>query len=607
MAELSIYDMWLKDLRRRVLHNPVTSTIGGLALGGIAIGIVVAIIVFWIQPMSTPELEGTIHYREGRFTLWYQRDSVGVTTHSVLADLLAEEYHQLIDLLDVDSDLVPSPIDVFIHDDITAMRTSIVKRKSPNSCSVYLAPLDLLAGEDPRECLAELVLAFGWGQCGSQILQTGTKLYAVEPGRNFHAVLAALPERFFLSLSELMRIEERGYFPKSVYQQFDSPYALASIAFSNIRSLLALDISGEVLPENIEALEAASFVQFLVETKGGIQALKRAWGKGSSEKLLRRIGPLSPEEIGTEWYAEGVRQGKDDTDFPYLMAYYLLAGGSPDAAWAEAQTWLLDGLSDVELLVGARCALSVGDFSAAGEIATYLDEQEAKNELEQYLVLYQDWNVEETTGLRIFFSPEAMRESGVRSIAEVAGIYARMSARLGLSPSDLPERLTLFLYSDALLRDSGAMLTPLSAIQSGALHLLVTDDIAYCLGEMLPGYAWQKNTYSRLLRIGLAVALSRSEECLAVEGRQLRNEERWFSLPRLDIDMIDRKTAEIEAGLLVNYVLATYGAEDLSQVWILTSPLDCYLSFDMALEEVCQTTRNRIEQCLFSSLLSCGE
>jgi len=607
MTKLSIYDMWLKDLCRRVLHYPVTLTIGGLALGGIAIGIVVAIIVFWVQPMSTPELKGTVYYKAGEFILRYQKDSPAREDHAALAELLKQDYEELLDLLDVSPDLVPTPIDIFIHDDITAMRTSILKRKGPNSCSVYLTLLDLLAGEDVRECLAELILAFGWGQCGSEILRTGTKLYAVEPGRNFHAVLAALPERLLISLPELMRIEERGQFPNSVYQQFDSPYAPASIAFSDIRSLLALDISGEVLLEDIEALEAASFVQFLVETKGGIQALKQAWGKGSTAKLLRRIDLLPPEEIGAEWYTEGVRQGKDDPDFPYLTAYYLLAGGSPDAAWVEAQTWLLDGLSDVELLIGARCALSVGEFSAADGIAMYLHEQEAKDELEQYFALYQGWNVEQTTGLRILFSPEAMRELGVRSIAEVAGNYARMCARLGLSPSDLPERLTLFLYSDALLRDRGAMLTPLSAIQSGTVHLLVTDDIAYCLGQILPGYAWKKDTYSRLLRIGLAVALSRSEECLAAEGCQLRNEKRWFSLPRLDLDTTDRKTAEIEAGLLMNYVLATYGAEDLSRVWILTSPLDCYLSFDMALEEVCQTTRSRIEQCLFSSLLSCGE
>jgi hypothetical protein len=71
--------------------------------------------------------------------------------------------------------------------------------------------------------------------------------------------------------------------------------------------------------------------------------------------------------------------------------------------------------------------------------------------------------------------------------------------------------------------------------------------------------------------------------------------------------MASQRTVEVEAGLLVHYLLERYGGEALREIWIATSPLDRYLSFDTALAEVCSTTRAEIEEALFSSLLSCDE
>ncbi len=263
--------MRVKSLFEKSLRHPVVTLVGGLAIGVIAIGIAVLILVLVIEPVATPELEGTVYYKEGDFVLRYRKDSPGREDHAALAEVLKQDYEGLLDLLDVNPDLVPTPIDVFVHDDTSSMQTSISKRKSPEARSVYLAPLDLLVGEDPRGRLAELVLAFGWGRCGSQILHAGTRLYATEPKRDFHAVVAAMPDRLFLALPELIRAEERGRFPESIYQQFDSPYSPVSIAFSDLRKLFKFSVHGEVSPEDILVLEAASFVQFLIETKGGIR------------------------------------------------------------------------------------------------------------------------------------------------------------------------------------------------------------------------------------------------------------------------------------------------------------------------------------------------
>jgi len=586
--------------------KPLVALLGGLAIGGLAIGIAILILIFVVEPVATPELEGTVYYKEGLFILRYQEDSPGREDHAALAETLERDYGELLDLLDVNPDLVPTPIDVFIHDNVPAMQISISKRKSSEARTAYLAPLDLLIGEDPRGRLAELILAFGWGQCGSQVLYAGTKLYATEPERNFHAVVAALPDRLFLSLPELIHAEERGRFPESLYQQFDSPYSSASIAFTDLRSLFGLSVHGATSPEDILGLEAASFVQFLIETKGGIRAVKQAWGKGSTMKLLNRIGLALPEEIGADWHAVGIEEGRDAPDLAFLSVYYLLGGGFPDAAWDRASIWKVDHLSQGEITLAARCSLAVGEFTEARALISYLEEGETKDDLQALLTLYQEWTVTEAPGLRIFVSPLISQEDRL-GISKIERVYEGMIDTLDLATSDLPERMSLFFYPDEETRDRGESLIPLSWEKNATLHLLPGDDFAYRMGEVLPVYAWGKDTYSRLLRAGVAVALSRDEDLLVKEGCRLRQERIWFSLSSIDFGMASQRTVETEAGLLVDYLLDTYGGESLREIWIATSPLDRYLSFDAALTEVCATTREEMEESLFSSLLSCGK
>jgi len=606
MIELSIYDMWLRNLRRRLLHDPVTSAIGGLALGGIAIGIALLILVLVVEPVATPELQGTVYYKAGDFILRYQKDSAGREDHAALAEVLKQDYEELLDLLDVRPDLVPTPIDVFVHDDVASMQTSITKRKSPDARSVYLAPLDLLIEENPRGRLAELILAFGWGRCGSQILRAGIKLYATEPKRDFHAEVAALPDRLFLTLPELIRAEERGHFPESIYQQFDSPYSPVSIAFGNLRKLFGLSIHGEVSLEDILTLEAASFVRFLIQTEGVILAVKQAWGRGSTADLLNRIDSSSLAEMGARWYALGMKEGRDAPDSEFLSAYYLLGGGFPDAAWARSSAWHAGDLSQSEITLAARCALTVGAFTEARALIFHLEEGEAKDAIQALLTLYEGWTVTEAHGLRIFVSPQI---SGERcpEISQIERAFERTIEGLALSTNDLPERMTLFFYPDTETRDRGDSLIPLASEKNAALYLLPEDDAPYRMAEVLPIYSWGKDTYSRLLRVGVATALSCNEDLLVEEGCRLREEELWYSLSSVDFGMASQRTVEVEAGLLVHYLLEKYEGEALRGIWIATSPLDRYLSFDMALSEVCATTREEIEESLFSSLLRCSK
>ena len=591
------------SLWHRIKNKPLLSLIGGFAIAGVAIGILVLLILLWVEPMSAPERAGTVRFDVDHFNLWYQKDGTGIANHRALSDDLQRDLNDLVKLLQVDPDLIPDPIDVFIHDDINAMQTSIAKRKDPESRGGYIAPLDLLVGESPRRRLAELVLAFGWGQCGSSLLKHGVALYASDPQRNFHAVIAALPQKLYYSLPELIVMEKRGKWSETLYEQFDSPYCPASIQFADLRNLLGLSVQGEASPEDIPALEAASFVQFLIETKGGIGSVKQAWGRGSTKDLLRRIDSASLAEIGVRWYATGIEEGRSGSDFPFLSVYYLLGGGFPDTAWIKCSTWHVQDLSQDEISLAARCAIAVGAFPESKALAYHLGEGENADEVRSLLALYDGWKMRETAGLRILISPQVASDAWT-DLSEVKGVFERMVEKLALAPDDLPERMTLFFYPDQQIRDRGESLIPLSSAKNGTLSLIPGNDTSYQMAEVLPVYAWGKDTYSRLLREGLAMALSSDPDILVEKGRRLRHEGRWFPLASVDYGMTAQETVKTEAGLLVDYLLDTYGGEALREVWVATSPLDRYLSFDTALAEVCATTREEIEETLFSSLLS---
>lgn len=220
------------------------------------------------------------------------------------------------------------------------------------------------------------------------------------------------------------------------------------------------------------------------------------------------------------------------------------------------------------------------------------------------LILYEGWTVTEARGLRIFVSPQISRER-CPEISQIERAFERIIEGLALSTNDLPERMTLFFYPDTETRDRGDSLIPLSSEKNAALYLLPEDDAAYLMAEVLPAYSWGKDTYSRLLRAGVAIALSRSEELLTTQGCQLRHEGRWCSLPIVSFGTADPDTVEVEVGLLVHYLLKTFGSQDVRAIWAATSPLDRYLSVDTALEEVCGITRRQIEDSLFSSFLHC--
>jgi len=469
----------------------------------------------------------------------------------------------------------------------------------------YRPALDLLASEAPRPRLAELVLAFGWGRPRSQLLQVGMAIYAATPSRNYHAFVAALPDRLFLSLDQLIRLEKANRLPFSLYQRVDAPYAPAAVGdLADLRALLQLsDVKAGAA--DLAVWEAASLTQFLIEEFGGIEALHRTWTAGPAEEILRVLVPAGSSAIGPRWRESARNKGRTSPEFPYLEALYLLASGNPDAAFAKTKAWSISELSEERLLLVGQCALIHGAFADAARAAARLPVGEARDTLESLTGLYQAWGVAERDRIRVLsFDPSSAALETLASTVEQA--WQSISASLDLSSIDLPARLTVFVYPDAASRDLGATLAPLGEARNAVIHLALGEDVAFRVALVLPAYAWWSQSYSRFFREGLAVALSRDLGSLVADACGLRSAGRWLPLRVVDFSSAEPAVVRIEAGLLLDYLLASHGPEAIHAVWIATSPEDRFISLDRALEETFASTRDQLETALVGSVLRCN-
>lgn len=587
---------------RKFAHYPGVPVIGGMLLGALVAGLIALVLIYVVQPVSNKAVRGLVRYRAGDFTLWFPRDSSVPLNRSGLAVTLESDLREIIALLDVDPSRIPRPIDVFVHPDLAELRASIAKRKSGEVGAHYPAPLDLLVGENPRGRLAELVLAFGWGRCSSEILKMGLRLYVTQPKRNFHAVVAALPDRLFLSLPQLVRLEKEGYFPHSLYDQFDSPYSPARVmSLAAFKNLLDLSPSGET--GSIPALEAASLVQFLINGYGGLAALRQAWGPGDTARLLFHISSLSLDTLSVKWQQAAQLGGRDAPDYERWRIYYLLASGNPDAAYAMAKEWYrTPGLDTDDLTLIGRCALAVGDFVTASAISSSAGGK-VRERLGVYLTLYVGWKAMTRPGIRVL-APDL--DTAHAGLARIQAVYGRARDVLSVSAPALPPRLTVFFYSDPVALAQGKELIPFSPDKSAVLHLLLDDDPAVRVAEVLPAYVWGMNTYSSTLRIGVAMALARSEKELVDAGCTLKRFGRWVRLSLAEIGTADTPIVETEAGLMITYLLHKFGPDKLRQLWVLTSPLGRYLALDTAIADVYELTRDQIGEAIAQSFLKCG-
>ncbi|UCF10137.1 MAG: hypothetical protein JSW65_00150 [Candidatus Bipolaricaulota bacterium] len=592
----------MREFLRRLRANPVFGLIGGMLLGAIGAGIAIAILVLVVQPLAYQATRGMRSDRDGRFVMWYWEESDSwASRHALLAEL-NEVYDRLLTTLEVGDASIPTPINVLVHDSLDQLTRSVVQRKSSGNEQRLTAPLDLLVGEDPTGGMSELIASYGWGECQSLILKNGLRAALAEPDRDFHAIVAASGTQR-LSLEELLEVESNLH--PTLYQIYASPYSQSMVgSLSDIARMMRIEDVALVPLSDLPTLHAASLVRFIIE-RFGLMALRGAWGSGTTTRLLARLNvPLV--DLDREWQeaADAARDGSPQ--FAYYVAYFHLAQGRPDSAYELASSWAAprtDGQS--ELVV--RTSLMVGAFDEARSALATIEGPELYADLARLVSTFDGWTEREDGSGRVLAPAED--EAGLTAVAETARktIDSTMDL-LEIGADDLPERITVFLHPSHASLESAATLIPDMTSAAATLHVLLSDadeELRWWLAERVPGFVYGREAFSRLVRSGVASAVLHEPEDLVEHACGLLAANKWIWLERLDFNRSDIDNVLMEAGLMFRYVLDTWGAEAIREIWLLTSDRSQIVSLETALERVCGVGRKEIEEQLFDGVLRC--
>ena len=580
-------------------------TAGGLVIGALGAAVFIILLNYVIQPQMSVETRDLYEVRGDRFNVWYHEGSSSRDSHATLIASLEEALDDLIARLDVAPSEVPSPIDVLVHDDPNQLQSSVVQRKSPMATHTFYVVLDLLAGEDPYPRLVELILAFSWGQCYSQLLYSGTSMVLGDPDRNYHSAVAATPARLQYSLEDLLRLEAAGEFSPTLYQQFDSPFS-ASMALGSLESVATFytlfGSEGKLVPEeSFASLQAASLVQYLIECNGGIDALKSVWGPGSSRILIEQLSCEPLDDLSQAWHEAALAGGRDEKDYDYYRALYLFEAGEFEDAYRLTQTWRERERTEEDVSLAVRCALSVGEFA---EAAAWIEEAgSTSSQLAEWAALFDGWGRVEGDGISVF--GERSDEELTRLLGQVREAREDVAAALVFSMDEFPERMTVFFYEDAEARQIGQRVTPDASMHQTAWHIVVGEDTGWILASTLPAYAYRIGTASNLLRIGLATVVTLDPEALLEQGCEILTSGDWTPLWQLGFGGVPSYLLRTQSGLIVKYLFDVHGQELIRELWHATARMGGGMSFDSALLEFAGTSRRDIEQALLDSVLVC--
>lgn len=594
------------DSDRRDFRRQVFFSLGGVAVGLAVAGLIALLINNVIEPKMQVETQDLVRFPGEVFSIWYHEDSPHKGSRHDLLPKLEEALDDLLGRLDVSIDAIPLPIDVLVHDDPSLMQQSILRRKSASALYSFYSVLDLIHGEDPYSRLGELVLAFGWGRCSSQLLYHGMLLNVSFPDRNFHTPLAAAPSRTLYSLQDLMRLETTAEFEETIYQRYQSPFSqrLAIGTFEGLGEFRAMlsRFKGESSEYDIAELQAASLVQYLIECGEGLQEFRGIWGPGTTEALIVRLacGPLS--DLGDDWLETARESTELDGDFEYYQARFLYEAGEIEAAANITQTWNPSSLSISASILSVRTQLATGNFETARDFADSADSSIAEA-LKSWVDAYDGWQ-QVTDGLFTVLGNKT--EATLDEVLQhVQAAYEGVAEALEFHKSVLPSHITVFYYETDEDREQGTLIIPVIGIHRTMWHISSQDNIVEAFVVTLPAFVVKKETASNLLRSGLVAVLTIDRQELLERGCESLQAGEWIPLWRVGFGGLPNRILEVQTGLMIQFVIDTYGVGVIRDLWLATARIGGGLSLDTAFVNILDTSRTEIETELVESVLSC--
>ncbi|MCS6903157.1 MAG: hypothetical protein NZO41_02625 [Candidatus Bipolaricaulota bacterium] len=512
---------------------------GGLLLGfglaGLGLG-TLYLVPRYLQPIFAPV------YRTEHFEIYYHRDSQIAKSITEWGDRLERELTQALETLEIEPDRLSLPIEVLMADDPSKLSAEIQRRRNPYRGGVPRPLLGISADHEIQTPMLEFLLRQGWGNPSYRFLRVG--LMAALTGPSLEPLVAALPERLSFTLEELLRWERRGGFAISQPLSEEDELLFPS--------------------EPLAQAHAATLVRFLLEL-GGRAKLRRLWGMHSFEEATRALYGLTLTELEARWRRWLEQEAAMGSGYSFYRGKSLAAVGRRE----EAQRWLERALAEGDERVNTELARLRCELPSPCVCARFCRASE------NFVVYYDDPDVD-----------------GESMLMQAEASLSHILARLHLAREHLPSPLVIVLSDD----DSPSF-SPRDALR-GVVRVGAAETVGYALARVIVQH-WQKHqTYSEVLRRGLAYYLSGRDYLKEAELLSMTPE--WVPFASLDVDAYRFESVRVGAAAMVGYLLESRGIEKLRALWVQTAPLGGDRSLDGALRVVYGLTREQLERELIA-------
>lgn len=559
---------------------------GGLLLSAaiviIAIGSLYAI-PRYVQPYFSPEAL----LETESFRIEFLKDSAVAREIESLGQRLEQSLSEVLVALDVERSRLPGKIELIVRDTKKALSQAFWKRMDPYRGGVSAPAIYLLKDQPARSALVEHVVTYVWERPSSPMLYTGMILAHSE--KSFEAQVAALPEKLALSLTDLVKLEQRGRFAASVTTSRASMGI--SMAFAPPE-----EIAGEESIEILAQAHAAAFVRFLLHTES-ISKFRRLWTEGLS--VLQSVYGVTLEELDARWRTWIREQGQSLREYSYYRGTYLGALGDREGA----EPWLQDAQRYMPALAAfqlGRLRFEQGRWAEAKEFFDLARSNPTLSSVvsswEERLLLYEGWQTRAAEDFLVHY-PLEFEDTAEKTLSEARQALPVILEKLKVVREQLPQRLVLFLWhvKAPIPKNSDG-----SEALRGVAHVKLGNHVGYELALITLRH-WQKEqTYSEVLRRGLAYYLDQSGRDYLAEAEELSMTREWVPFASLDFDAYSLNAVRVGAAAMIGYLFENRGVEKLKELWRQTALLGEDRSLDNALEKVYGVSRKALEQELIN-------
>jgi hypothetical protein len=519
---------------------------GGLLLGfgvvGLGLG-ALYLVPQYLQPIFAPV------YRTEHFEIYYHRDSQIAKSIAEWGDRLEQELAQALMTLEIKSDRLSLPIEVLAADDRPRLAQEIQRRRNPYRGGLPKAFLGISSDQEIRAPMLGFLLRKVWGSPSYRFLRVGLIAALTQPP--LEPLVAALPERLSFTLEELLRWERRGGFTGSNPINWEDDLVFPS--------------------EPLAQAHATTLVRVLLEL-GGHSRLRQLWRLNSFEVAIRSVYGLTRKELESHWRRWLDEEGRATSEYNFYRGKYLAAIGRREEAERRLERARAEGDERARVeLERLRCELPAREKESCAC-------SRLCGASENFIINYS----------------EDLEAEAPKVLVQAEASLAHVLGRLGLTRDQLPSSLVIFLHAE----DASSF--SLTDALRGLVHLEVGEPIGYAIARVVVQH-WQKHqTYSEVLRRGLAYYLDRSGQNYLEEAERLSMTADWVPFASLDFEAYKFESVRIGAAAMVGYLLESRGIEKLRELWIETAPLGGDRSLDGALRAVYGLTREQLERELIA-------